>query len=77
MIPGLKKNLLTFALRLRKTSARRPSDKGSVLPVIASNRIPYLQMRSTAPLSTSGREKEEKKERTVEEEPPVSFLHSL
>ena len=29
-----------------KTSARKPSDEGAVQPVIASNGIPFLQMRS-------------------------------
>ena len=36
----------------RKTSARRPSDEGTLPPVIASNRVPYLQMRSVGPHST-------------------------
>ena len=30
-------DLLAFALQLRKTSARRPSDEGAMRPVIASN----------------------------------------
>ena len=30
MIPGLCTDLLAFALQLRKTSARRPSDEGAV-----------------------------------------------
>ena len=30
----------------QKTSARRPSDGGPVRPVIASNGVPFLQMRS-------------------------------
>ena len=42
-----------------KTSARRPSD---VQTIIASNGVPFLQMRSVASHSTSGREKEGKKE---------------
>ena len=36
----------------------------AVLPVIASNRVPYLQMRSVGSHSRSGDEKEGKKKRT-------------
>ena len=36
----------------------------AVLPVIASNGVPYLKMSSVGSQSTSGRVKEEKKERT-------------
>ena len=36
----------------------------AVRPVIAANGVPYLQMRSIGSHSTSGREKEGKKERT-------------
>ena len=46
----------------QKTSARRPSDEGAVRPVIASNGVPFLQTRSVGSHSTSGREKEGKKE---------------
>ena len=42
-----------------KTSARRPSD---VQTIIASNGVPFLQMRSVASHSTSGRKKEGIKE---------------
>ena len=48
----------------QKTTARRPSDEGAVGPVIASNGVPFLQMRSVGSHSTSGREKEGNKERT-------------
>ena len=48
--------------KIRKTSARRPSTK-AVRPVIASNGVTCLQMRSIGSHSTSGREKEENKER--------------
>ena len=48
----------------QKTSARRPYDEGAVRPVIASNGVPFLQMRSVGSHSTSGREKEGNKERT-------------
>ena len=48
----------------QKTSARRPSDEGAVQPVITSNGIPFLQMRSVGLHSMSGREKEGNKERT-------------
>ena len=37
----------------------------AVRPVIASNGVPYLQMRSVVSYSTSGREKEGNKERSV------------
>jgi hypothetical protein len=40
------------------------SDEGAVRPVIASNKAPYLQMRSVESHGTSGREKEGSKERT-------------
>jgi hypothetical protein len=56
---------LIFTLQLRKlhnTSARRLSMKVVQL-VIASNQAPYLQMRSVGSYSSSGREKEGKKER--------------
>ena len=46
----------------QKTSARRPSDEGAVRPAIASNGVPFLQMRSVGTNSTSGREKEGEKE---------------
>ena len=35
------------------------SDEGAVQPVITSNRVPFLQMRSVGSHSTSGKEKEE------------------
>jgi hypothetical protein len=41
--------------KTRKTSARRMSD-GVVLPVIVSNGLPYLQMRSVGSHNTLGRE---------------------
>ena len=47
----------------QKTSARRPSDEVAVRPVIASNGVPFLKMRSVGSHSTSGREKEGNKER--------------
>ena len=37
----------------QKTSARRQSDEGVVRPVIASNGVPFLQMRSVGSPSTS------------------------
>ena len=48
----------------QKTSARRPSDKGAVRPVIVSNGAPFLQMMSVGSHSTSRREKVGNKERT-------------
>ena len=47
-----------------ETSASRLSDEGAVRPVIASNGVPFLQMRSVGSHGTSGREKEGIKERT-------------
>ena len=41
----------------------KPSDEGAVRPVIASNGVHFLQMRSVGSHSTSGREKEGNKER--------------
>jgi hypothetical protein len=61
---GLCTDLLAFALQLRKTSARRPSDEGTVRQVIASNGVSFLQMRSIGWHSTSGREKGGIKERS-------------
>ena len=58
--PGI---CLTAEKNPQKTSARRPSDEGAVRPVIASNGVPFLQMRSVGSHSTSGREKEGKNER--------------
>ena len=60
MILGMCKDLLAFILQLRKTSARRLLMK-AVQPVIASNGVPFLQMRLVALHSMSGREKEGKK----------------
>ena len=39
-------------------------DEGAVRPVIASNGVPFLQMRSVGLHTTSGRKKEGNKERT-------------
>ena len=62
MIPGAVHRspgiCLTYWRKPRKTSARRPSNEGAVRPVIASNGVPLLQMRSEWSHSTSGREKE-------------------
>ena len=59
---------MAFALQPRKTpqetSVRWPSDERAVRPVIASNGVPFLQMRSGGSHSTSGREKEGNKEMT-------------
>ena len=49
---GLCTDLLAFTLQLRKPSARRQSDEGAVRPVIASNGVPFLQMRSVRSHST-------------------------
>ena len=46
----------------QKTSARRPTDEGAVRPVIASNGVPFPQMRSVGSHCTSEREKEEIKD---------------
>ena len=63
---GLCTYLLAFTLQLRKTpetSAKRPSDEGAVWPVIASNGVTFLQIKSVGSHSTSGRKKEGNKER--------------
>ena len=60
---GLCTYLLAFALswgKSQKTSARRPSDEETVRPVIASNGVLFLQMRSVESHSTLRREKEGK-----------------
>ena len=41
-----------------------PPDEGAVRPVIASNGVPYLQMRSVGSHSASGTDKKGIKERT-------------
>ena len=44
---------------------RKPlPDEGAVRPVIASNGVPFIQIKSVGSHSTSGREKEGNKERT-------------
>ena len=63
-------HLLYSRGKSQKTSTKRPSDEGAVRPVIPSNGVPFLQMRSVGS-HTSEREKEEIKERTGEE--PVSI----
>ena len=55
---------LTAEENPRKTSARRSSMK-AVGSVIASNGVPYLQMRSVGSHSTSGREKEANRDRAT------------
>ena len=51
---------LKAELNLENTSARRPSDEEAVRPVIDSNGVSFLQMRSVGSHSTSGRENEGK-----------------
>ena len=58
--PGI---CLTAEENHRKTSARRSSDEGAMRRVIASNVVPFLQMRLEGSHNTSRREKEGKKER--------------
>ena len=58
---------LTVEEKSQKTSASIPSDEGAVRPVIASNGIPFLQIRSVGSHSMTGREKEGNKERTENE----------
>ena len=58
MIPGLCTDLWTFALK-ETTYARRPLMK-ALRPIIASNGVSYLQMRSLGSHSTSEMEKERK-----------------
>ena len=64
MIPDaqISWSLLYGRGKSRKTSARRPSVERAVRPVIATNYLPFLQMRSVGQHSTSGKEKEGKKE---------------
>jgi hypothetical protein len=45
----------------QKTSTRRLSDEGDVRPIIASNGVPFLQLRSVGSHSTSGWYKKGKK----------------
>ena len=45
-------------------SYRRPYDEGAVRPIITSNGVAFLKMKLVGSHSTSGREKEGKKERT-------------
>ena len=53
-----------ICLTAEKTLARRPSDEGVVRPVIASNGVHFLQVRSVGSHNTSGKEKEGIKEST-------------
>ena len=65
MILGLCTDLLAFALCLRKIPenlSRTLFDEEAVQPVITTNGASYLQMRSVELHSTSGKEKEGKKE---------------
>ena len=67
MIPGAVHRSSDFPYgwgNPRKTSGRTPSDEGAMRPVIALNGVPFLLIRSVVSHSTSGREKEGKKERT-------------
>ena len=57
---GLCTDLLAFASRLRKSLARTPSAR-AVRPVIASNEVPSIQIKSVGSYSKSGREKESKR----------------
>ena len=63
MKPGTLYRSLEIHFTAEKTSDRRPSD-GAVGPFIDSNEVPYLQMISVGPHTTSGWVKEGKKERT-------------
>ena len=51
--------------RKPQLGSRRPSNEGAVRPVIVSNGVLFIQMRSIGSHSTSGREKEGNKERTA------------
>ena len=66
MIPGAVNRSSGNCLTAEENSDRRPSDEGAVLPVIASNVVPFLQVRSVGSHSTPGREKGRKKENTGE-----------
>ena len=48
----------------RKPQLEEPSDEGAVRPVIISNGVPFLKIRSAGSHSKSGREKKGIKERT-------------
>ena len=63
MIPGAVQRSPGIYLKDPKTSARRAFDEGAVRLVIASNGVPFLQMRSVESYSTSGMEKKGKMER--------------
>ena len=59
---GSSVTFLAFALQPRKTSARRPSDEGAVRPIIASNGVPSLQMRSVGSQGWQGEGRKEGKD---------------
>ena len=66
---GLWTYLLAFTLQLRKipeNSSRRQSDEGTVRPIIASNVVPYQQMKAVGSHCTSGSKGKAKRERTGE-----------
>ena len=83
MIPGAVHRspgiYVTAEEKTRKPPSRSPLMK-AVLPVIASNGVPSIEMKYVASHSTSGREMERKKERIVLGTKCVGYLtswHSL
>ena len=73
MILGAVHRSPGICLRAEK-NPRKPQigDEGAVRPVIVSNGVPFLQIRSIESHSTLGREKEGKKERMRKDS--ISFL---
>jgi hypothetical protein len=65
MILGAMDRSPVICLTAEKNPRKLQSDEGAVRPVIASNGVLFLQMRSVGSHSTSGREKEENKGKDV------------
>ena len=64
MIPGAVLRATGIYLTAEENPRKlQLGDKGALRPVIASNGVPFLQMRSAGSHSTSGMAKEGKKER--------------
>ena len=69
--PGICLTVEENSRKLQETSARRPSDEGIVRPVVASNGVPFLQIRLVR--KGEGRNKE----RTRSELSSETFYHSV
>ena len=65
MIPGAVHRFPGISLTAEKTPGKPQFDEGTLRPVIASNGVPFLQMRSVGSHRMSVREKEGKYEGSI------------